>query len=301
MKKVIKMKIDGVFSGGGMRGVAFIGALEELEHAGISFERVAGTSAGTITAAFIAARFTSNEMREAFQKLNKHILRDEGHFIKRLPLLKWLHLYKRLGFYKGNLFEQWISEQLATKGIYSFGDLPEGVLKIVAADLTNGEMIVIPDDLKKYQLDANTSPISKAVRMSCSLPFYYEPIYLVNEYRQALIVDGGILSNFPLWIFSDSFPKRPVVGFKICSKQGKVEHKEIKNGVQLVEKLFKTMRDAHDQRYIDKQIASQIVFLPVADLVSTMEEQVDTDTFDKLIEIGRTKTKTFLNNWSRVW
>lgn len=48
------MKIDGVFEGGGVRGIAHVGAICALNERGYSFERVAGTSAGAIIAALLA-------------------------------------------------------------------------------------------------------------------------------------------------------------------------------------------------------------------------------------------------------
>ena len=58
------MLVDGVFSGGGIKGFAFVGALQVLEDRGIYFERVAGTSAGAIMACFIAAGYTADEIEE---------------------------------------------------------------------------------------------------------------------------------------------------------------------------------------------------------------------------------------------
>ena len=49
------MLIDGVFSGGGLKGFALVGAYQELERKGYQFHRVAGTSAGAILATLIAA------------------------------------------------------------------------------------------------------------------------------------------------------------------------------------------------------------------------------------------------------
>jgi predicted acylesterase/phospholipase RssA len=48
---------DGVFEGGGAKGVAFVGALAFMKRHGLRFRRVAGTSAGAITAALIASGY----------------------------------------------------------------------------------------------------------------------------------------------------------------------------------------------------------------------------------------------------
>lgn len=65
------MYIDGVFSGGGMKGVALVGAYEALEKRGFRFKRLAGTSAGSIIASFIAAGYTSAEIRQMMEELNE--------------------------------------------------------------------------------------------------------------------------------------------------------------------------------------------------------------------------------------
>ena len=64
------MKIDGVFSGGGIKGFALIGAIEEIEKRGFQFERVAGTSAGSIVAALIAAGYRSGEIEQLLDELD---------------------------------------------------------------------------------------------------------------------------------------------------------------------------------------------------------------------------------------
>lgn len=301
MKKGIFIEIDGVFAGGGVKGFAYVGAIEELERENIHFKRVAGTSAGAIVAAFIAAGINSKEMRSYLGELDRKLIRDEQKIVQKLPFLKWLRLYKKLGLYKGASLERWLESKLAQKGIFTFADLEPGVLKIVASDLTNGEIVVLPDDLKKFGIDENHFSVAKAIRMSCSLPFFYEPVCLSGNGRKALIVDGGVLSNFPIWLFQQSISDRPVIGFQLTSGNKIMANGEINNGVQLVEALFKTMKDAHDRRYIEKQLAKQIIFLPVDELVSTLDDQIDEAMVEKLINIGQERTRSYLMQWTRVW
>ena len=52
------MIIDGVFSGGGIKGFALVGGLQVLEERGFVFQRTAGTSAGSILAALVTAGYT---------------------------------------------------------------------------------------------------------------------------------------------------------------------------------------------------------------------------------------------------
>ena len=142
------MLIDGVFSGGGLKGFALVGAYQALEEKGYRFQRVAGTSAGAIIASFIAAGYTSDEMQKMLNELSLLSLLDPRKSVIPIPFMKWLNLYWRLGLYQGKALEEWFNEKLADKGLYTFSDLPEGKLNFIASDLTNGKIIVLPDDLK---------------------------------------------------------------------------------------------------------------------------------------------------------
>jgi NTE family protein len=59
-----KKKYDAVFEGGGVKGVALIGALKRLEEEGIEFGRVAGTSAGAIAASLVASGYKAEEIKD---------------------------------------------------------------------------------------------------------------------------------------------------------------------------------------------------------------------------------------------
>ena len=227
------MIVDGVFSGGGIKGFAYVGAIQILEEHGIRFKRVAGTSAGAILATFIAAGFSAKELEQIFDELNLKKLLDPPKLFIDIPFLKWINLYKRFGLYRGKLLEKWFHQKLATKGICSFGDLPTGALKLVASDLTNGKILVLPDDLKNYGIDGDTFPISRALRMPCGLPFFFEPVYLRNGKSESVIVDGGVLSNFPLWIFDNEKKVRPTLGMKLSSTSQEMSPNEINNAIQL--------------------------------------------------------------------
>lgn len=169
------MFIDGVFSGGGLKGFALVGAYQVLEEKGYRFKRVAGTSAGAILASFIAAGYTAKEIEQLLDELDANALLDPRKTILPIPFIKWIRLYWRLGMYQGKALERWLFEKLAQKGIYSFGDLPLGSLKFIASDLTNGKIIVLPDDLKHYGISSESFPVARALRMSCGIPFSLNP------------------------------------------------------------------------------------------------------------------------------
>ena len=292
------MLIDGVFSGGGLKGFALVGAYQVLEEKGYHFQRVAGTSAGAILASFIAAGYTGKEIEGILDELDVLSLLDPRKTIIPLPSMKWFLLYWRLGLYKGKALENWFLEKLAEKGVYTFSDLPMGSLKLVASDLTYGRLIVFPDDLEKYGIPADSFPIARAIRMSCGIPFFFEPVKLKATSGEAIVVDGGVLSNFPMWIFDDENGKkeRPLLGMKLSGNKEESPGRKINNGLNLFEALFATMKNAHDEKYISRKHEKNIIFIP-ANGQSATKFDLDEKEKDALIEKGRNHTIQFLKTW----
>ena len=63
--------------------------------------------------------------------------------------------------------------------------------------------------------------LADAVRMSMSFPFFFDPVTLYRDGRPHLIVDGGVLSNFPVWLFDSPDPiKRRTWGFRLHQGAG---------------------------------------------------------------------------------
>jgi len=290
--------IDGVFSGGGIKGFALVGAYQVLEEKGYKFKRLAGTSAGAVLACFIAAGYTGKEIEVMLDEQNFQELLDPRRMIIPFPFMKWARLYWRLGLYEGKTLENWFLEKLAAKNVYTFGDLPEGSLKLIASDLTNGKMMVLPDDLGKYGLVPENFPIARALRMSCGIPYFFEPVRLNIGGGDNIVVDGGVLSNFPMWLFENNngAKERPVLGLKLSREQDKIPPYKITNALNLFEALFSTMKDAHDKQYISRKHEKNIVFIPV-DNYSATQFDLDDEKKVKLVKIGRNCTERFLKSW----
>ncbi|MDD9149285.1 patatin-like phospholipase family protein [Sporolactobacillus sp. CQH2019] len=294
------MWIDVVFSGGGVKGFAFVGALEMLERSGYRFKRAAGTSAGAIVASLLAAGYSSAEMKKIMEQLNPHRLLGVPNRMV-FPFYKWLRIYFKMGLYSGDFLERWLEKLLSAKGIAKFSDLPEGSLKIIVSDVSKGKMAVLPDDLKDYGMNPGSFSVARAVRMSAGLPFFFEPVSLFDgNGERSLMVDGGILSNFPLWIFDpgNELPVRPFIGLQILSRETYVqEPKKIRNAVELFHGLFTAMGEAHDEKTIEKLKESNVVFIPV-NRVNTKDFQVSREERERLFRIGAEETSRFLKKWS---
>ncbi|MBP3040691.1 patatin-like phospholipase family protein [Bacillaceae bacterium Marseille-Q3522] len=293
------MYIDGVFSGGGIKGFALVGAYEVMEKRGLQFERLAGTSAGSIIAALIAAKYTSKEIKYLLDELDLKKFLDPVRTIFPFAATKWLLLYWRLGLYKGNELEKWLSEKLAFKGLRTFADLPPQTLRVVASDLTNGRLMVLPDELPQYGCNPAQFPIAKAIRMSSSLPYFFEPVKLKSGNKTSIIVDGGVLSNFPMWLFDkDNVKKiRPVLGIQLSPKLNERKENKIKNAIQLFTALFETMKDAHDSRYISRKHAKNIIFIPTDGILAT-DFELTKEEKNALLQLGKEHAEQFFRTWT---
>lgn len=292
------MYIDGVFSGGGIKGLALIGAYQAIEKRGLRFKRLAGTSAGSLIAALIAANYTSREIFKLVEEISFDDFLDKRKTLIPFPMAKWIFLYWKLGLFKGKVLEDWVESKLAVKGIRTFADLPEQSLRVIASDLTNGRLIVIPDDLPLYGINPRKFRVAKAIRMSCSLPYFFEPVKIKDGHAQTVIVDGGVLSNFPMWLFDKENVKkvRPVLGIRLSYNNNERPRKEIKNAIQLFEALFVTMKDAHDARYISRKHEKNIIFIPTEGLLPT-EFKLSEEKKRLLYELGYERAEQFLSTW----
>ncbi|USK32514.1 patatin-like phospholipase family protein [Bacillus sp. F19] len=293
------MYIDGVFSGGGIKGFALIGSYQAIEQRGLQFVRVAGTSAGSIIAAFIAAGYRSGEIITMMDDMDLRKFLERNPSILPFKFMKWLNIYWRLGLYKGGKLEEWIAGKLKERGVSTFGDLRHGSLKIVASDLTNGRILVLPDDLPRYGLVPERFSVARAVLMSCSLPYFFEPVKLTSAEGTNIVVDGGVLSNFPIWLFKEkkTIQARPVLGIKLSPSDEERPRNNIRNAIEMYGALFETMKDAHDARHISSRHEKNIIFLPVESILTTEFDLTEQKKL-ALIELGRNRTELFLKKWT---
>lgn len=293
------MWIDAVFSGGGVKAFAFAGALDVFERAGFQFKRTAGTSAGAIVAALLAAGYTASEMKQVVRTMRPDELLDPAARL-RFPFYRWLRVYFKMGLYSGDALEQWLVRLLAAKGIRRFRDLPPDTLKIVAADVSRSRMIVFPDDLETYRLEPGMFSVARAVRMSASLPFFFEPVPLYYESgKKSLIVDGGILSNFPLWVFNrgEQLPTRPFIGMQVRDGEAANDLPAIHRATDLFRGLFSTMRRAHDARTLSKLEDSNVVTISVEKVSATDFTMHETNR-EVLYQLGAKAADDFLKKWT---
>lgn len=290
------MKADAVFEGGGARGIAFVGAIQAMEEEKVEWQRIAGTSAGAVIAALLASGYKSYEIRKHLSELDFSKLRGRT-LMNRIPIFGiLLELIINLGIYKNDYLETWVDSLLSDKGIKTFADLPDGKLKIIASDVTNGQILILPDDLYRYGMSPADLNVSTAVMMSASIPFFYRPVIWKSKNRKkSYILDGGLLSNFPIWIFDTDNPRFPTFGFRFVKDKVNIEP-VMSTPLHLFKNIFKTMLQAHDLRHLNKETLERTIQIPTGDINSTDFELKESE-IDFLYHSGYTSTKNFLSKW----
>ncbi|WP_315080977.1 patatin-like phospholipase family protein [uncultured Clostridium sp.] len=300
-------KFDAVFEGGGVKGVAFVGAISKLEEEGYSIERCAGTSAGAIISALLAVGYTSNEVKEIMLNtdynnfLDKNIsILSSGNILEKASHM--YNLFTDKGFYSGDYFEKWIDNLLKAKSKTKFKDVcvnGKSKLKIIAADITNSTMLILPDDLKKYGIDPMEFEISKAVRMSMSIPFFFKPVELNNDRGTNFIVDGGILSNYPIWIFdTEGKPEYPTFGFNLDENELSYTAQGKTNFLYYSYDVMSTCIFSHnsEENYIRDKDLVRTIDIPTLG-VSTTDFNISREKSLALYQSGYDSTANFLKEW----
>lgn len=261
------MQFDMVFEGGGAKGMAFAGALEELERQGHSTGRLLGTSAGAITATLLAAGYDAKglmatlEEREGGQSVFSTFLATPQGFspdevedsvlkgllrgldlplvgnateewlgaqllaaVGKLPLSRHIFSFmERGGWYSSEPLVKWLRRKLNESRLGNLGGstlaefsaATRRNLTLVASDTTNSRLLILNGQT------APELPVVQAVRMSMSIPMVWEAVnwrkewggYRGKSMAGAEVVDGGILSNFPIELFLSNQPMvRTVMG-----------------------------------------------------------------------------------------
>ena len=113
---------DLVLEGGGMKGIGLGGAVTALMRAGYTFPRVAGTSAGAIVAALLAAGIGERDLVASMARLDYDRVPDRG--LPKIPILsEGISLLHSAGAYEGDYIHGFVRDELERLGVRTFGDL----------------------------------------------------------------------------------------------------------------------------------------------------------------------------------
>lgn len=250
------MEYVAIFEGGGAKGLAHIGALKATEEKNIIFKSIGGTSAGAIIASLIASGYTADELYtpnsdvasvfsiNLLELLDKETWKSYEEIkktIEEIKNTKWLKTklffayrkhkkdFKKLkdnyGLFDTSLFIKWLEKSLRIKLNLNrsvlFKDL-KTPLTIIATDVSGC-------NIKTYNSHSTPNEkVSEAVSASISIPIFFEPT--TEKDKTAHLVDGGIVSNYPTWIFDSEREDREgrliTLGYKLVEKETEGESKK---------------------------------------------------------------------------
>ena len=278
-----------VFEGGGVKGIAYVGALQVLEQEEVleDIENVAGTSAGAITAALVALNYTPKEIHDIIIDMNFKKFEDG-----------WcpFRLFTTYGLYKGDALLNWMKDKMERKNLdpnVTFEELAQKGsyrdLKVFATDLYT-------KSIQEFSsLKSPKTRVAEAVRASMSIPLFFKSWKFTNqEPNDHIYVDGGVLFNFPIEIFknldetlgfylSNLTMKKPLDEFGNCHPKEYIKH--------LFETLLKSQNIAFENNR--NEVYETVI---INDLnVAATDFGLSLEMKNKLIQQGIIATKKYFN------
>lgn len=299
----------GVFQGGGCKAVAFIGAYEAAIENGVCFTEFAGTSAGSIIAAIIAAGASVNDMKNFIDGLNVVELiakaQKKRNFLGRI-VLNALKLSGRIMSLKPSLVNA-IMSTLSDRGMCDAKVLQEVVefelqrllgknRQILFRDLKY-PLTIIASDIKLHTVKVwnkkNTpnESVAKAVSCSCAIPGYFKPVD--DRY-----LDGGLLSNLPVSFFEDNFENYSnILAFTLSYSGSQIQKNNVMN---YIEDILSTITEGATSLQMSSQ--HNIFVVPVKTNMRLLDFDlldINSKQFKSSVQEGRKSFISFLNNYSQ--
>lgn len=280
-----------IIKGGGIKGIAYAGALEVLEKYGYEFDHFVGTSAGAITAALLATNHSTEDIRKILSQTDFKKFKD-GSLLISLLLLPF-----RKGLYPGKTFQKWMESCLRTR----FPELQRTVPIRFKHLRTLGRRLTIFTSVKGksgFSFDSRkNSPtaeetISFACRCSMAIPYLFTPQRIGGQWA----IDGGAQNNYPVVALREFFRDLGVVpsdflGLYLGSKNADDDDSKL-----FFPDVFKILTDSRDEETKEKFIDRTIVIDPspikTADFSLTLKE------IEFLIAEGKASALRWLREWA---
>jgi NTE family protein len=302
------VRADLVLEGGGAKAAALAGAVAGLADRGVEVARVAGTSAGAIVAALLAAGMPPEQLDQRLRGLDLDELVPPGPLegLDRIGTrTRGLDVLLELGLHDQEPLRTWLRGQLHELGVDTFRDLrdepdEEGRIEgrsrlgVAVTDLTRGRQVLLPWAYRDYGLDPDEQLVVDAVAAASAIPLIFEPARLPvpGADEPAVIVDGGLLSNLPLDVFDrhDDRPSRwPTIGVRLTSRPDATGRAvgPVDGAIEYLRALTAAAVAGWDQRHLDDpQVAARTVVVATTG-VPAVRFDADAATRTELSDRGR--------------
>ena len=289
-----------IFEGGGVKGIAYAGALETLESEGITpqIERVGGASAGAITATMLSLGYTAAEIKQLMLSMDFTKFEDGG----------WTgveRIVTHYGWFKGDAFLNFIEQQIEQKTgdpRATFATLAPPTFKalyVMGTDLTTQRSIIFSHE------HTPEMAVADAVRISMSIPLFFAS----RSYQDNVYCDGGVLNNYPLTIFDfqkyltppagnpgDAVINHETLGFHLDNMDAPTVH-PINNLHQFIGEVYEALVNIQSDLLMSRpdDVARSVFINNLG--VRTTDFHLINDRKLSLMEQGRAATASYLQNY----
>ncbi len=308
------MQADGVFSGGGIKGLAFAGALQAAADAGYDEWVRAGRHVGRARSRRWRSR-SATTPRAGGDNWRRSTSARSPTTARGGELEIPLNLLRYKGATHGKVLYEWIEQLLAEAPdkVTTFGELEElgkHELQVVGVDLAHTRMVVFPQDVALY-VDENDKPlvpkefrIADAVRISAGFPYFFPPRDMrdAQTKKEGVLVDGGVASAFPIFLFDKEKPKHPTWGFRLFEgnppeKPSYTEIDGLNWPIEMLKAIVNTSMNALDQLEM-KAFAPRTIAIPTGD-IETLDFSLDEEQQEELYNFGFNAAKEFFDKKPR--
>ena len=320
--EITPLTTDLVLEGGGVKGLALAGAVQPFADAGYTVARVGGTSAGALVGAVVAALAQRgeplNRLEDVARTLDFTKFADRGfpgRFLGPLGFLAdGVSVLLESGAYEGDYLRSWLGGVLRDLDVRTFGDLrtddpgDDGSLHhryrltVTASDVSRKRLVYLPWQYDEYDKDPDDQSVVDAVRASASIPFFFEPVTLTGPHGTSTLVDGGLVSNYPISMFDreDGRPARwPTIGIRLSSltRDPSTEVHPVEGAIPLGAALIQTaIEGCQAEHVLHPCNVARSVAVDTTE-VSPVDFDIDPVRRDRLIEEGRRTAEEFLETW----
>jgi len=302
----METKTNLILSGGGIKGIAFIGALHELNQLKylydgdiLKFKNISATSAGSIIGSLLAIGYKPNEIEEIINNIDfQNLIDDQYGFVRDC-----YHFLFNYGYAQGNILYDLLGELIFKKtgnADYTLKDLynEKNIQLVITGTNLNEKKTIYFYHTHINPLYANL-PIRLCIRISMSIPFVFQPYY----YNDCYFADGGVLDSYPIDCFDGNEPDDPnakygntlpnlkTLGLKITTN-AENEKLIINNLYQYSSAYIETFLNENDKKMLLPENKERTIFIntksyPLSKFDLTFIEK------SELIEQGRNAVKAY--------
>lgn len=300
-----KNKIDTlVCSGGGAKGIAYIGIIKYLDeiktnraieekkndfdenkciYPKIDIKRIMCVSVGCFMGLLYTLKYSYEELKEEIENVNFETLSD----------VKIRNFLQKYGLESGKKLIEWLESFLIKRGY------TKDTTFLQLYNKTGIHLEILASNVNKYKLvtfDYKNTPklkILRAIRMSIGIPF----LFSAEKYKGDIHVDGGLISNYPIYFFKDNLSS--VLGCKLVTMKEMMDEQDIKiecfsDYMSNVLQFFMLEREKRSSR-LDKYI-SHTICVDAYKVTSLVNYNLSIEEKSMLVESGYNSAKLFFEN-----